>query len=129
VESATPPLRILLVEDDAMVRRLLHRSLESWFGPSIHVAHDGRAALLALEEHRFDLVLTDLKIPGPDGLEVARAAREQEPPAAVVVVTGHAEEKDEARITGWGAWLLRKPFDPGQLEATLRTAIERARGE
>lgn len=107
-----------------MVSRVLQRCLESWFGPGVRMAREGRAALRELEAHPFDLVLTDFKIPGPDGLEVARAARRQEPPAAVVVITGYAEKSDEAEIDACGASLLRKPFDPTQLEATLRAVLE-----
>jgi DNA-binding response OmpR family regulator len=129
LQSAFPEgLRVLIVEDDEMVSRVLRRTLEAWFGPSMHAVRDGGAAMRELETRRFDVVVTDLKIPSPNGVEVARAAREQEPPAAVVVITGFAEADDEAAIEACGASLLRKPFDPAELEAALRAVLERAGG-
>lgn len=126
MQSAFPQgLRVLVVEDDEMVSRVLRRALESWFGPSVRAVGDGGAALRELEKQRYEVVVTDLKIPPPNGLEVARAAREQAPPAAVVVVTGYAQVDDETEIDACGASLLRKPFDSAGLEAALRAVLER----
>lgn len=118
-------LRILLVDDDPMVCRVVQRAIEGWYGSAVVVAHDGDGALSALAESPFDLVVTDLKMPGPNGVEVARAARSAERAAAVVVMTGYAIERDEADIAACGAVLLRKPFDARE----LRIAVQRALGE
>lgn len=119
-------IRVLLVEDDEMVSKLLQRALGKWFGRSVHIVRNGEGALSELDAQPFDLVVTDLKIPGPNGLEVARRARNHEPPAAVVVVTGYADREEEAFIEACGAALLRKPFDSAELETAVRGVLERA---
>lgn len=119
-----PHRRVLLVDDDSMVCRVLARALEGWLGPGVVVAHDGDGAMAALEAGSFDLVLTDLKMPGPNGIEVARAARRLHPAAAVVVMTGYAVERDEVDIAECGAVLLRKPFDARELRVVLSKALD-----
>lgn len=119
-----PALRILLVEDDLMVCKIVRQALEGWYGPGVVVAHDGDGALAALAEQPFDLVVTDLKMPGPGGIQVARTARRTEAAPAVVVMTGYAQDQDEVDIAECGARLLRKPFDARELRVTLQMALD-----
>lgn len=120
-KAASKP-RILLVEDDVLLRKVLRLALESAFD-SVHVAHDGNAALEALANQHFDLVLTDLKIPAPDGLALALEARRQVPPPAVVVMSGDAGNDDALRIGACGASLLSKPFDTRELLLVLESVL------
>jgi len=122
-----PELRILLIDDDPMVCRVVQGALEVWYGPGVVVAHDGDAAMAALHEGTYDLVLTDMKMPGPNGIEVARACRELQPGAVVVVMTGYALEEDEVDIAEAGARLLHKPFDARELRTMLHGALEARR--
>src|SRR5262245_61394208 len=84
--------RILLVEDDEGLRHALARALrESW--QEVDEAATGEAALARLrnpEVEPFDVVLSDVRLPGADGLAVLRAARERDPRTSVVLLTGHA---------------------------------------
>jgi DNA-binding NtrC family response regulator len=80
--------RILIVEDRESLCRLMRRALEQE-GYAVTTAADGREGLLRLGAQEFDLVLTDLKLPGAGGLEVVRASRRTQPAAAVVVLTAH----------------------------------------
>ncbi len=79
---------ILLVEDRDSLRRMLARALES-NGHEVTEAVDGLDGIARLERQAFDLVVTDLKLPGAGGLEVLRAARERRPPTPVVVMTAY----------------------------------------
>ncbi|HWE39810.1 MAG TPA: response regulator [Isosphaeraceae bacterium] len=92
LESAVPtpprPRRVLLVEDNPEGSAALERVL-SIKGYEVVVAPDCAAALEALDDGpAFDFVLTDLLLPGGDGREVARAARELDPPPRIALITG-----------------------------------------
>lgn len=85
--------RILLVEDDAGFRSLLAEILAD-DGYTLVERENGKAALMALQRQSFDLVLTDLRLPGLNGLELFRAAREEgvAPPFILLTAFGTVEE-------------------------------------
>lgn len=117
-----PNLRILLAEDDASVGRALRRLLEQ-LGHSVTLCVDGRTALDAYRAGEFDVVLSDLAMPGMGGLELLRELRAYDPDVRVLVLTGQTtgSQIDEARRLG-ALEVLRKPFE---LEEVLR-AMRRA---
>lgn len=115
-------LRILVVDDDDMVRRVVARVARE-FGAAVAEA-DGAAALRALQAGDFDLVISDIRMPPPDGLQLAAWVRGQRPGTRVLLISGFARPEDETLIAGLGATLLRKPFDA----AALRQAIAGALG-
>ena len=82
---------VLIVEDEADIRELLSEYFRARHYDVVGAA-DGRAALLAIEREpdRFTLIITDLHLPGVDGLAVLRAARASNPLTYVVIVTGFA---------------------------------------
>jgi DNA-binding response OmpR family regulator len=80
--------RILLVDDEASIRLTLGALLERT-GYAVTAAEGGEQALALLQQHPFDLLLTDLKMPGIDGMQVVAAARQRQPDLAVIVLTGH----------------------------------------
>ncbi len=114
-------LRMLVVEDDPMVRRVVVRAARE-IGAAVESAEDGRAALGLLEQTRYDVVVTDLKMPVVSGLDVVRVARERHPGTALIVITGYVELEDEGAIRGAGAVLLLKPFGSEQLAEALHSA-------
>jgi len=118
-------LRVLLVEDDQDSRELLAEVLGE-AGYEVLPAASGEAGLRALAEQSFDVVVTDLGMPGAGGLEVARAAKAIAPSVPVVVVTGFSERDDLAEARGREIdAVLEKPFDPDDLS---RAVAEVARG-
>ena len=122
-------LRMLIVEDDAMVRRVVARAAEE-MGAEVDTAHDGTDALRWLERAAYDVIVTDLKMPGVTGMDVLRFAREHHPGTGLVAISGYAESEDEDSIRCAGAVLLLKPFGNQQLGeavAAARTARSRAR--
>jgi DNA-binding response OmpR family regulator len=90
------------------------------------VALSGEEAMKKLEEDPPDVLLVDLKMPGMDGMEVLRRAREAYPGVQVVMLTGHGSEADEVEARRLGVFeYLRKPVALDQLMRTLKAAYKK----
>lgn len=114
---------ILVVDDDEGVRYTLRGILEDE-GFLVREAPDGTTALELLETDAFLLVLTDLRMPGMDGLELLRRARLLSPTTPVVLMTAHGSERHAVEAMRRGAWdYFRKPFDNDELLAVVRRAV------
>jgi signal transduction histidine kinase/CheY-like chemotaxis protein len=113
--------RVLVVDDDKLVRRFISDSLRSL---QYHVteAENGTVALAAMERERFDLLLVDFAMPGMNGAEVARTARERQPEIKVLMVSGYADSAAVESAPG-SARLLRKPFDLTELGAAVAETL------
>jgi DNA-binding NtrC family response regulator len=125
--ESRPPTNVLVVDDEADVLDLLVEYFRNK-GLNVAFASDGRGAVAALEREpaRFDLVVTDLQLPGIDGLGVLKAAREANPSAYVVIVTGYASLDSAIQAVRLGAYdYLTKPFSLGQLDVLLRRVQDR----
>jgi DNA-binding NtrC family response regulator len=126
---AEPFLRIeaLVVDDDESVREVIS-SYFTKLGMTVTGASDGRGAIAALERSngRFKVVVTDLSLPGADGLAVLKAARTANPSCYVVIVTGYASLDSAISAVRLGAHdYLTKPFSLGQLDVILRRIADR----
>jgi two-component system, NtrC family, response regulator AtoC len=82
-------MKILLVEDDPLLREELQRGLTEIGGYSVQVASNGLEAIKKIEGEVFDLVLTDVKMPGMDGFELLRIIKGTRPEAGVILMTGY----------------------------------------
>ncbi|HEU5320263.1 MAG TPA: sigma-54 dependent transcriptional regulator [Methylomirabilota bacterium] len=124
--------RILLVDDEANIRKMVGALLEAEGFETIPAA-GGLAALSALDEAAPDVVLLDLMMPGgPDGLATLEQLRQRVPDVPVVMMSGKATLADAVRATKLGAFqFLEKPLTPEGLLVAVRGAIElgRARAE
>jgi DNA-binding NtrC family response regulator len=110
------PARVLVVEDRESLRRLIAHALEGQ-GHNVTAVADGEAAIAALEGQSFDLLLSDLKLPGCSGLEVLAAARRLRPGLPVVVMTAYGTVGAAVEAMKLGAAdFLEKPVDLGELE-------------
>lgn len=119
--------RALVAEDDATAREWLERFLASR-GFDVHGFGDGAEAWAALEKRRYDLVLTDLRMPGMDGLELIRRLHAFDPAAVVVVTTAHATIEGTVEALRSGARdYLPKPYSADHLETVLERALRDAR--
>ena len=116
---------VLVVDDDHAVRELLSKALTA-AGYLVDVAVDGASALMRLGEKAYDLMITDLKMPGLDGLSVIREARRTAPALPVIVITGYSSEATAIEAINLGvAGYLTKPFRvPRILAATARALGE-----
>ncbi len=117
--------RILLVEDDESFRGFLQTILED-DGHEVHTAGDGNAGLRLLRRESFDLVISDLKMPGLSGLELFRATRNDPAPPRFIFVTafGRVEEAVAAMKEGAVDFLTKPLADPDTLLTLVRRAIE-----
>lgn len=122
------PRRVLIAEDDEAMAGLL-AELCAAEGAEPHTVADGDAAADALAAQEFDLLLTDLRLPGRDGLSLLQLARQLQPGAAVVLITGYASAADAVRAFQQGAAdVILKPFTAEQIRFVLqRLAGTRAR--
>lgn len=117
--------RILIVEDRPATRRMLEETLqdEGWDTTGIE---DGDDAVKRLRRESFDLVLTDLELPGKDGLQVLEACRESDPLAPVIVMTAHGTVETAVEAMKRGAYdFLTKPVDTDRLLLLVERAAER----
>jgi two-component system response regulator HydG len=117
-------LKILLVDDETAILDALEILLRGE-GYEVTVADSGPKALAALEDENPDLVLTDIRMPGADGLEVLTAARAVDPEMAVILMTAQASLQTAVRAVNEGAYYyLQKPFANDELLAICRRAAE-----
>jgi two-component system, NtrC family, response regulator HydG len=124
---APAPIRVLVVDDEPGVRYTLREILASE-GLLVDEAADGAEALLRFERHPAPLVLTDLRMPGMDGLELLRRLQERSPPPRVVIVTAHGSERQAVEAMKAGAHdYFKKPFANEELLAVVRRAVEAIR--
>jgi DNA-binding NtrC family response regulator len=119
--------RLLVVDDEANARTALAELLREE-GYDVETAADGFKALPKLQEFAPDLVLTDLKMPGMDGLTLMQKAREDDPERVVVVMTAHGAVDSAVKAMREGASsYLQKPLNMGELVVVLERALERRR--
>jgi DNA-binding response OmpR family regulator len=123
--STTDAARILIVEDDASLRRLLEMRL-TLDGYTARTAEDGLEALSVLEEWTPDVVVADVMMPRLSGLSLCRAIRDQPSLASLPVILLTARNFDdeiEAVMSLGGVTFMSKPFDAEALNSALRAAL------
>ncbi len=117
--------RILVVDDEPQITRVLRRGLMT-HGYDVRVAADGESALDVWNDWPPDLVVTDLSMPGMDGIELCRRLREQSQlPIIVLSVKGEEQIKVKALDAGADDYIT-KPFGMDELLARIRAALRRA---
>ena len=114
-------MRVLVVDDDAFLRRLLCRYLAAQGHETVE-AGDGNEALRVASQHSFDLVITDWAMPGLNGGELVARLRDQQYPAAYLIMSG--ESRADQQVSGIP--FLAKPFAPAGLLAALER-LDKAR--
>jgi len=118
--------RVLVVDDEEGVRGFLAEALEDE-GHAVSQAPDARAAFALLRRQGFDLLITDLRMPGMDGLELVRLARAEQPEMETIVLTAHGSVETAVEAMRLGAFdYLQKPIgSPAQLRLLAARALER----
>jgi DNA-binding NtrC family response regulator len=117
------PRRVLVVDDDPLVRETVEELLEDR-GMRAKVVGDGAAALAAAEAEEFDVVLSDIRMPGRDGMEILPELRELRPATPVILMTGFASIDSAVEAMRAGAFdYLTKPFKSDAMLAALERAF------
>ena len=102
--------RVLVVDDEEAVRDLIAKTL-TMADYEVNTATDGQSALDLLKDTDFDLLITDLKMPGMDGLNVIRQARKLSPSLPIIIITGYSTEASAIEAINLGVCgYLTKPF-------------------
>src|SRR6202158_4694071 len=118
---------LLLVEDETMLREAIAEQLADR-GYRVEQADSGEAALAHLADFAFDVIVTDLRLPGIDGASVVDAALERYPDLVAIVVTGYGTVKDAVEAIKRGAAdFVSKPFQIDELLHVLDAALEQRR--
>jgi DNA-binding NtrC family response regulator len=119
--------RILIVDDEDGMRRLLSRVLTREGYDTVAVG-SGAEALRLVASERFDLVVTDIKMPEMDGLELLAELKEYEPSLLVIVITAYGTIENAVQALRSGAYdYIAKPFENDEIRLTVAKALERER--
>jgi excisionase family DNA binding protein len=115
--------RVLVVDDEASIRDLLEKTL-TMADYVVDTAPDGRSAIERMRMYPYDLLITDLRMPGMDGLSVVREARRFKSDLPVIIVTGFSSEASAIEALNLGvASYLTKPFRVPQVLAKAAKAL------
>src|SRR5499426_926981 len=118
---------LLIVEDEAPLRQAIAEQLSDR-GYQVEQAESGEAAIARLADFAFDIIITDLRLPGIDGSAVVEAAVARYPDIIAIVVTGYGTVKDAVEAIKRGAWdFVSKPFQIDELLHVLDSALEQRR--
>ena len=119
--------RVLIVDDEKSMRDLLSIALEK-AGYDVTPADGGEAAIEAIRKDSFEAIITDLRMPKVDGLQVLRAARDLSPETAVIVVTAVATTETAVEAMKLGAYdYITKPFKLDEVNLIVQNGLERKR--
>jgi two-component system response regulator HydG len=120
-------LSLLIVDDERWIRDSCKEVAEA-MGFKVFTADNAVAAARQLETHSIDVVLLDIKLPGPDGLELLLKIKQQQPETEVIMITGHATVDSVLAAMKSGAYdYLRKPFNIDELKLLLERVTEHLR--
>src|SRR5436190_4380257 len=127
VESAGPPIRVLIVDNDEALARAMEESLAK-VGYECIVATSGPEGARRIETDTFDCIVTDLVMNDVDGMEILSRARQALPDAEVILVTGHATVPKAVEAMQQGAFnFLEKPITTARLRAVCEKAADAIR--
>lgn len=119
--------KILITDDDMDLRELLTEAVKNW-GYEVSVARDGDGALRKLRMERFDIVITDLMMPGMDGLALLQKIKDLDKEILVIIITGYATIETAVKAIESGAYdYIAKPFRLDELMIVIKNACERLR--
>ena len=116
---------LLIVDDEQSMRDFLAIMLKKE-GYEVDTVEDGDEAIKAIEEDIYDLVITDIKMPGRSGLEVLHHVKQISPGTLVIVITAFSSTEDAVSAMKQGALdYITKPFEIEKIKLVIKNALER----
>jgi len=116
---------VLVIDDEEIIRTSAKRILKDY---AVSTAPSGKAGLKEIQQKNFDLVLTDLRMPDIDGLEVLKQVKEIAPETEVIIITGYGTIKTAVEALKHGAYdYIEKPFTPEGLQNVVSRCLESKR--
>lgn len=116
---------ILVVDDDEVIRETLCELLSAEY--SCQTADTAEEALAKLEAQRFDVVLTDISMPGLNGMELLQRVVENYPGTPVIIISGHSDQDQAQSLISRGAFdYLLKPFRLEVVEESVKRAVDKS---
>jgi DNA-binding NtrC family response regulator len=120
--------RLLVVDDESIVGKRL-KQVFSKIGFEVETYTEAAPAMAAMAEKPFDIVVTDLKMDGMDGMEVLKRVREMNPRTQVIIITGYASPATAELAQQQGVFeFLAKPFRLDELKQVIFRALEQQKG-
>ena len=127
IEDQTYQPTILVIDDEKRIREGCYKILRKE-NCSVEMAENGEKGLKMIDERHYDIILTDLMMPGIGGMEVLAKVREQHPDSVSIVITGFATLEHSIEAMKKGAFdFIPKPFTPDQLRVVVSKAIQMTR--
>src|SRR5437868_5831155 len=123
-EASSHLRRLLIVEDNDQARRQLQRLLQQDPQLAVESVPDGHKALQHLVDQSYSIVITDLRLPGLDGMELIKEVHQRNLPVTVIVTTGHGSIDEAVQAIRLGAYdFLTKPIDVDNLRLVVGRAL------
>jgi DNA-binding NtrC family response regulator len=123
----TDPTRILIVDDEPIACSRLKTALEK-SGYRVETCNSGAEAIGLLREQPFQIVVTDIRMAGIDGMEVLDTVQKLSPTTKTILITGYATVEVAREALAKGAFdFIAKPFQPRDLRAIIERAVKEAR--
>ncbi|WP_028318758.1 response regulator [Desulfobulbus elongatus] len=127
-DGAAAPLRILILDDEPIVCKRLKPAFQK-MGHEVETFTDSNAALARLREARFDVVVTDLKMEGADGMQILNGAKDSAADTQVIVITGFATLETAKESYRKGAFdFIAKPFKLRDILDCVKRIEDKRRG-
>src|SRR5258708_23505507 len=120
---------ILIVDDDTALRQALHHTLSlRMVQVQVDTADSAPGALELIQEHDYDVIVSDVKMPGMDGLGLLEKIQALRPETPTLLITGHGEHQLAIQALRGGAYdYIQKPIDRDELVASLQRALQTRR--
>lgn len=120
-------IRVLVVDDDKIIADVF-KDIISAEDKVVHVCYDGESAVEDIKLHVYDLVITDLAMPGLGGIDVLKYAKKINPAVIVIIVTGYASLESAITAVKEGAYdYIRKPCKVEEIKIVVDNAVEKIR--
>ncbi len=124
-QPAETTQHLLVVDDEAIVVSLIRDTLEDE-GFRVHTASDGLAALEMIKDRPFDLIITDIRMPGMDGIALVKETHQLQPDLAVIFITGYADLHSAKDAIQQGAYdYIMKPFELTEIRSAVHKALKK----